>query len=166
MNIIINKNLNLKLLDYVLLQSICEVKLNRNIENNNNIIESFYNKYIINNKVVSAEISNLFKVSVGSLKNLKDSEKDIIYDSNSYEGGAGTFTKITETQAEYFLSKYEILDYQGNDESGFSATVFKNKETHEVTISFRSTEFIEDYKRDTTDNIWITGYILGGYINM
>ena len=64
-------------------------------------------------------------------------------------GGAGKYTKISKTQADYFLDNFTIKDYYGNDNTGFSATVFaKNSDTNEITISFRSTEFGEDYFKD------------------
>jgi len=59
-------------------------------------------------------------------------------------------TRITDKQfLKYFnndldngpLGRYDIIDHIPNDSSGFSATLFYDNDTHEFTLSFRSTEF-------------------------
>ncbi|MES2356088.1 MAG: hypothetical protein V4568_17125 [Pseudomonadota bacterium] len=51
------------------------------------------------------------------------------------------YTRLTNTQAQYFTNNYEIVNHYPNDASGFSATLMKNKTTGEYTLSFRSTEY-------------------------
>jgi hypothetical protein len=65
-------------------------------------------------------------------------------------------TRFTDTQAEWFTSNYEIVTHYPNDASGFSATLFRNKNTSEYTLSFRSTEYQfqsrgGNYERDGAD---------------
>ena len=52
-----------------------------------------------------------------------------------------------------FTRNYEIVTHYPNDNTGFSCTLFRNKESGEYTLSFRSTEFQPrdkggDYERD------------------
>ena len=60
---------------------------------------------------------------------------------------------FTQLQAEKFVNDYQVLAQYRNDSAlaggtGFSGTLFKNKTTGELTLSFRSTEFIDDAVRD------------------
>jgi hypothetical protein len=41
-----------------------------------------------------------------------------------------------------------ILDQRANTRIGFSGTLFRNRDTNETVLSFRSTEFIDDAARD------------------
>lgn len=50
-------------------------------------------------------------------------------------------TRFTDQQAEWFTTHYEIVTHYPNDSSGFSATLFRNRDTGEYTLSFRSTEY-------------------------
>lgn len=145
MTVNINKNLNLNITDFLLLQEISEMKLNRILGNDpltNNPIKFYdsYKSYSTTNTI--NDIKEQFYVAVGAQNNLDNNN------SIEYIGGAGAYTKISQTQADYFLDNYEIVDYYGNDNTGFSATTFRKKGTDEITISFRSTEFKEDYYKD------------------
>ena len=57
---------------------------------------------------------------------------------------------MTPTQAKRFFDKYDMLIHQPNTESGFSATLFQNKESKEYTLAIRGTEpsNIGDLKAD------------------
>lgn len=71
------------------------------------------------------------------------------------ERGNFHLSKFMPVQVEQFITQYEVLAQYRNDPllpggSGFSATLFKNRLTEELTLSFRSTEFIDDAVRDTT----------------
>jgi hypothetical protein len=57
-------------------------------------------------------------------------------------------SKFTETAAKDFAAKWKVLDQRANTSTGFSGTLFENLETHELVLSFRSTEFIDDALRD------------------
>ena len=48
--------------------------------------------------------------------------------------------KFSATQAADFVSTWEVVSHQKNTESGFSATLFKNKETGEFFYANRGTE--------------------------
>jgi Ca2+-binding RTX toxin-like protein len=69
---------------------------------------------------------------------------------------AGNFhaSKFMPVQAQQFVDTYEVLAQYRNDPllpsgSGFSGTLFKHKATGELTLSFRSVEFIDDAVRDS-----------------
>ena len=57
---------------------------------------------------------------------------------------------MTPTQAKNFFAKYRLLIHQPNTDSGFSATLFQNKESKEYTLAIRGTEpsNIGDLKAD------------------
>lgn len=156
----INKNLDLNITDFLLLQEISEMKLNRRLGADLDTGDSirFYDSYksylSVYNEVNINEIKNQFYTAIGATPNIDNTPL------NDYMGGAGAYTKISQTQADYFLDNFKILDYYGNDNTGFSATTFiKNsdilvtngeKKLQEITISFRSTEFTEDYYKDAS----------------
>jgi len=50
-------------------------------------------------------------------------------------------TRMTKIQADYFWKNFEIIDHLPNRSSDFSATLTRNKNTGEFTLSFRSTEY-------------------------
>lgn len=68
-------------------------------------------------------------------------------------------TRMTKNQVDYFQANWEIVHQHANDATGFSATLFKNKNNNDpyfgqYTLSFRSTEFASwekggDYERDS-----------------
>ncbi|OCR07400.1 hypothetical protein [Helicobacter pullorum] len=47
---------------------------------------------------------------------------------------------FTPTQTQRFFEKYDILIHQPNTESGFSATLFYDKEKDRFVAGFRGTE--------------------------
>ena len=51
----------------------------------------------------------------------------------------GTPTRGLQDQA--FVDRYQIVDHHANDATGFSATLMRNRDTGEYTLSFRSTEY-------------------------
>lgn len=50
--------------------------------------------------------------------------------------------------AEQLAAEYRVLAHRDNTHTGFSGTLFRNKTTGELTLSFRSTEFVDDSLRD------------------
>ena len=50
-------------------------------------------------------------------------------------------TALTQIQIDWFKAHYDIVSHYPSDASGFSATLFRSKETGEYTLSFRSTEY-------------------------
>ncbi|MDB0564241.1 putative Ig domain-containing protein, partial [Ralstonia solanacearum] len=63
--------------------------------------------------------------------------------------GNGHASRFTAVQAEKFIADgWEVVAYQESTATGFSGTLFHNKNTKENVISFRSTEFIDDAARD------------------
>ncbi len=84
-------------------------------------------------------------------------------------------TRFTDKQAEWFTKNYVIVTHYPNDSSGFSATLFRNEDTGEYTLSFRSTEYQfqkkgGDYERDgseaTDGDISEHGYALAQLASM
>ncbi|MDQ7990940.1 MAG: hypothetical protein REI09_15015 [Candidatus Dactylopiibacterium sp.] len=64
--------------------------------------------------------------------------------------GNGHASKFaTQAEADDFLAKWEVVGQKPNTSSGFSGTLFKNRDTGECVISFRSTEFVDDAVRDS-----------------
>ncbi|MFO1412641.1 MAG: calcium-binding protein [Burkholderiales bacterium] len=57
-------------------------------------------------------------------------------------------SRFTETQAEAFVDRWDVLAQQPNTKTGFSGTVLRNGQTGEYVVSLRSTEFTDDYLRD------------------
>lgn len=70
--------------------------------------------------------------------------------------GNNRSSKFTETQATDFLANWEVVAQQPNTETGFSGTLFRQRQDDSVTgakvgdlvMSFRSTEFLDDAVRD------------------
>ena len=64
-----------------------------------------------------------------------------------------------------FAEQWKVIDHLPNTKSGFSGTPFKKVGSNEFVISYRSTEFIDDYARDNVatnqleikDNGWALG---------
>lgn len=180
----INTYLDNNITDYLLLQEIAESKLNRqeaDVDPNSDVKHLFYEDYKANNNsfynldgiTINEKLVNEFKVAIGSYPTLKIAQQESKTPTDQslnidYEGGAGKYTKIPSEQANYFIQNYNILDYYGNDKSGFSATVFQNKNTGEKIISFRSTEFGEDFIKDTSadEEIGNFGLPVGQTISM
>jgi len=70
------------------------------------------------------------------------------------EAGNTHASRFTAVQAEQFTADYEVVTQYRNDPlqtggAGFSGTLFKNRTTGELTLSFRSTEFLDDAVRDS-----------------
>jgi trimeric autotransporter adhesin len=103
-----------RILDMTILQSVAESFLHQweGLGGNNDDLE----------QIVNAGNNNLLNVGL---------------DSATWGGATG----LTQTQFDYFESNYEIVMHYPNDDSGFSATVFKDRRTGEFVISFRSTEY-------------------------
>ena len=81
--------------------------------------------------------------------------------------------KFTRPQAEAYadpVKGWTVLDQKANTNTGFSGTLFKNNQTGELVLSFRSTEFIDDHARDNkaTNDLEIdgTGFALGQIADM
>jgi hypothetical protein len=84
-------------------------------------------------------------------------------------------TRMTASQADYFLRNYEIVSYLPNTASGFSATLMRDNITGAYTLSIRSTEFFSesaggDWARDGLDGtdreIGTTGFAFGQIASM
>jgi len=79
-------------------------------------------------------------------------------------------SRFVTTQADKFATEWEVLDQKANTKTGFSGTLFRNRETRETVLSFRSTEFIDDAARDNkaTNDLEIknTGFAWGQIADM
>ena len=65
----------------------------------------------------------------------------------SLKDGNNRSLKFTPTQAETFAAEWKVLD-QIETPTAFSGTLFENKNSGELVLSMRSTEFIDDHARD------------------
>lgn len=82
--------------------------------------------------------------------------------------GNGRASRFTQTQAEAFADSttgWTVVAQRANTGTGFSGTLFRNNKTNELVMSFRSTEFVDDYARDNqatnTLEIKDTGFAWG-----
>ena len=73
---------------------------------------------------------------------IKSDLKTALIDGNFHS------SKFTDPQATEFLKHWEVIAQKPNTSTGFSGTLFRNKDTNELVMSFRSTEFIDDSARD------------------
>ena len=64
------------------------------------------------------------------------------------ERGNRHASKFTSTEAATFAADWKVAEHISNTTTGFSGTLFKNRTTDELVLSFRSTEFIDDAGRD------------------
>ena len=83
--------------------------------------------------------------------------------------GNGHNTKFTSTQAAQFAAEYTVVAHQQNTGTGFSGTLFKDTQTGEYTLSFRSTEFVDDVIADsvgTNEGISQYGWAFGQISDM
>lgn len=71
--------------------------------------------------------------------------------------GNGRVSKFTDSAAQEFASQWELVEQKASTSTGFSGTLFKyigpddpasGLKTNQYVMSFRSTEFIDDYARD------------------
>jgi hypothetical protein len=65
------------------------------------------------------------------------------------EDGNGHPSRFPTLLAEEFASTWEVVAQQENTPSGFSGTLFREKATGDLVMSFRSTEAIDDTLRDS-----------------
>ena len=85
---------------------------------------------------------------------------------------------FTETQATAFAGQWEVVDQRANTPTGFSGTLFKAIKDNaalgikkdDLVVSFRSTEFIDDFARDNkgTNELELAegGFALGQIADM
>ncbi len=64
------------------------------------------------------------------------------------------------TQAKNFFERYDLLKHCPNTDSGFSATLFQNKQTKEYILSFRGTELGTEKLEDTMNDLTQICYLL------
>ena len=65
-----------------------------------------------------------------------DKVKMALRDDNNEKFGG----RFTATQAADFVTHWQVISHQENTDSGFSATLFKNKDTDEYVYACRGTE--------------------------
>jgi Ca2+-binding RTX toxin-like protein len=58
-------------------------------------------------------------------------------------------SRFPSALAQQFAAKYEVVAHQKNTPTGFSGTLFKDKDSGELILSIRSTEFVDDAARDS-----------------
>lgn len=57
-------------------------------------------------------------------------------------------SRFAPTEAEKIGKEWTVVDHLSNTETGFSGTLFQNKDTKGYVLSMRRTEFIDDVMRD------------------
>ena len=95
---------------------------------------------------------------------------DIADIERALKAGNGHATKFTASEATKFAAEWQVVDQCPNKLTGFSGTLFRNRDTREYVISFRSTEFIDDAIRDSaatnTLEVFKTGWAFGQLSDM
>ena len=113
------------------------------------------------NAATLLEFANL-QVAAEALYKRRNIDSPKIIDKEDLTTGNERTSKFTDTQAEEFAQKWEIVSHVANTGTGFSGTLFRARKTDEegkadpetgikegdLVISFRSTEFIDDSARD------------------
>jgi Ca2+-binding RTX toxin-like protein len=91
-------------------------------------------------------------------------------DPNKLIDGNLHASKFVPADAQALADHWIVSEHVSNTETGFSGTLFRNKDTGELVLSFRSTEFIDDAARDNTatNNLEIgrTGFAWGQIADM
>jgi len=63
---------------------------------------------------------------------------DILTDGNLHA------SKLTSTEAAKFAAQWRVVEHISNTTTGFSGTLFQDKVSGELVLSFRSTEFLRN----------------------
>ena len=102
---------------------------------------STYRKYA--NLQMAAE--SLFAVPKGALPGTAGVQMTV----GTLTLGNERSSRFTATQAQQFLDEgWQLVEHTSNTSTGFSGTLFRNSQTGELVLSFRSTEFADDAARD------------------
>ncbi len=84
--------------------------------------------------------------------------------------GNNRASRFTTSAATEFAAEWTVVEHISNTQTGFSGTLFKNKNTNELVMSLRSTEFADDAARDNeaTNALEITkfGWAFGQIADM
>lgn len=84
-------------------------------------------------------------------------------------------TRMTDRQITEFIQRYQIIDHHANDATGFSATLMRDTQTGQYTLSFRSLEYQNqaqggDWERDgqggAAGEVAGAGFALGQLVSM
>ena len=121
-----------------------------------------------NLQIAAEALYGKLESAVGNPSNLIENGITILNEASLIDGNKHT-SKFTTTQAAEFVKDWTILSHLPNTSTGFSGTLFKNK-NGELVLSFRSTEFVEDYIHDNiatnTYEIFKTGWAWGQIADM
>lgn len=118
------------------------------------------------NAATLLEFANL-QVAAEALYEKENINVPTVIDKKHLKGGNERTSRFTDTQAEEFAQKWEIVSHVANTGTGFSGTLFRARKSDEagkedlktgvpktgikegdLVISFRSTEFIDDSAHD------------------
>ena len=114
---------------------------------------------------------------------IRDEKTDVLASTgqlliNALVTGNNHASKFTASEAAKFADHWQVLDQRANTNTGFSGTLFQcikddpttGAKAGELTVSFRSTEFVDDAVRDNlatnTDEIKNTGWAWGQISDM
>ena len=94
-----------------------------------------YFRDIIGNNTAYPTHTDILNMEYKYFKDKKTKEIQNGFFDDDFLGG-----DFSPTQAKKFFAKYRLLIHQPNTDSGFSATLFQNKQTNEYILSFRGTK--------------------------
>jgi Ca2+-binding RTX toxin-like protein len=110
-----------------------------------------------------------------NLASRSDVEAALIRGNNRLGFTTDNKTRMTDALATRFFDTYQIIDHHANDATGFSATLMRDTQTGEYTLSFRSLEYQNqidggDWERDgqggAAGEIAGAGFALGQLVSM
>ena len=94
----------------------------------------------------------------GNPTDLTANENAVLSEEYLVDEGNKHSSRFTSTQATEFIKDWEIVSHINNTKTGFSGTLFRvkakdgipntNLKNGDLVLSFRSTEFVEDYIHD------------------
>ena len=105
-------------------------------------------EHIVNKKYQEQEVLVNFEKDDSIFAEMKNSAKEVF----NFDKLNGEFGEI---QAKRFFEKYDLLKHCPNTHSGFSATLFQNKETKEYALAIRGTEFKLEQIKDLINDYYI-----------
>ncbi|MBL8422569.1 MAG: hypothetical protein JNK06_03535, partial [Candidatus Accumulibacter phosphatis] len=100
------------------------------------------------NLQMAAEALYRFDANETPLQAPAEKRNDIPLTVENLTTGNRHASKFPQLEAEKFATRWTVVEHLSNTTTGFSGTLFKEKGTDKLVLSFRSTEFVDDAARD------------------
>ena len=109
----------------------------------------YFREKIAKNQTAIPTPEDILNMEHKYFKDNNGKPKDSWYHKHFFDGD------FSPLQSKRFFEKYDLLEHCSNTESGFSATLFQNKETKEYALAIRGTEFKLDQIKDLINDYHI-----------